>query len=275
MSENTPSKASSTSAPVAGSAANDVSMASSNVKAYTPANTISDVANTMSNAVREAYGDLNKNAANHRHNVEPDLAEVVDAAVEANPVRKQLATRIKHDADALNLATNVLQKLFSNAKLMHMPPDAIQAIVSNVYAHVAEYQTHKEQNPTIDIAYLQQKIDTGSHFFHEAHQTILEHHPEHENYMDDLGEGGGTSGHDHHHKDKKARLRHAQARVVHPTEHAAATTKDRDAALSEENIDEHTQNIQDKHLGATPKTVVGNVQHHGIVETLLHFVGLH
>jgi len=272
-------------------AANDASMAVPNVKSFASQNAVSDVFATMNNAVKDVYqNNMLRNASNYKP-LDRDVAEVIDTSSQENPVYKQLRTRIKDDSEALHVVDAVLKKLFSGAKLMHMPPDAIQAIVGEAYAHVAEYQTHKEHNPNLDIGHLVMTIGPGSHFFATRHQMIVEHHPEHESYLDDMEHEGGHSGHDHHAKDKKARLRHAQSRPVQPQDNiafgyptgrsandavaAAAVVVAPENDMSADDIAEHTQDIHDRHMGDVPKTVVDNATHHGFIEAALHLFGLH
>lgn len=282
MAEQTSTSSQNNSAPAPQAASNDAR--------YAPQNTMQDVAATISTAAKEAYKSNSLHDVKHAQSIDRDLAEVVENISGENPVHKQLKTRIKEDSEALHVVDSVLKKLFSGAKLMHMPPDAIHAIVSEVYAHVADYQTHKEHNPNLDIGYLHMKIDTGSHFFHNAHQSILEHHPEHENYLDAV-DGSQDGNNDPHHKHKKERLRHSHARPIEPKEHvqygyptgraadeaipAAAVVVEAEEAMSAEDVAEHVQNIHDERTGAAPSTVVDNARHHGMVEVLLHAFGLH
>ncbi len=278
----TSSQSNSAPAPAPRAASNDVS--------YAPQNTMRDIAATISTAAKEAHKSNALRDVKHAQPIDRDMAEVVEKVSEENPIRKQLKTQIKDDSEALHVVDSVLKKLFSGAKLMHMPPDSIHAIVSAIYAHVADYQTHKEQNPNLDIGYLHMKIDTGSHFFHSAHQSILEHHPEHENYLD--GVDGSQDGHDNpHNKAKKARLRHSHARPVEPQEHvqygyptgraahdavpAAAVVVSPEKTLSAGDVAEHIQDIHDDKIGGEPGTVVGDVREHSMIEFALHTLGLH
>jgi hypothetical protein len=259
---------------------------------YAPQNAMRDVVATINSAAKEAYLSNAMPAANKHISCDRDVEKALAAIANENPVHKKLTTRIKDDVASLQVVHTVLKKLFSGAKLMHLPPEVIHGIVNDVYAHVAEYQAHKEQNPTLDIGYLVMKIGPGSHFFQSRHQMIVECHPEHENYLENNSTKSGEAHPSHHatakhpthsHSGKIEKPPQSEPAYGYPTgRDAIAAAPASIAVMSPEHHHHehmhrtaraHVENVTDSHLG-TPGTVVENVTHHGIMEAILHFAGL-